>query len=167
MKRSHFIEKYRITDKLPFSPDSSVMPVTEFVRESNKFILDNFEGLFDIKYDISSYEHIKLGLDYIIYFFKLLAVDVHARTLINVTYSCNNLDFTIKISADGGLPIEKEEMRELIKTARNAGFDTQKTKDGLLLTKPVLTTTALAVYTRVIVAPSIIAKRFAEIFFGN
>ena len=167
MKRSHFIEKYKITDKQPGSPDKSVISVYDFVNETNNFLSENFEGLLRLEVNLSSYEHIRLSLDHIIYFFKLLITDTHGKSLVNVNFSCNNSNFSIKISADGGLPVKDYEMSELIRAARDAGFSVRQADDGLLLTKAVLTAAALRVFTRVIVKSGVLTKRFAEMFFGE
>lgn len=167
MRRSHFIEKYKITDKLPASPDNSVIAVYDFVNETNKFLSENFAGLLRIETDLSSYEHIRLSIDHIIYFFKLVITNIHAKSLVNVNFSCNNSGFSIKISADGGLPIEDFEMRDLIRAARNAGFSARRADDGLLLTKAVLTAKALSVFAKIIVKSGVLTKRFAEMFFGE
>ena len=167
MRRSLFLERYRISRNKPSSVDNSIISVPELVKETGGFLTENFEGLFSIENDLNSYEHVRIPLDYLAHFFKLLAVGVHSRTLLNVNFSCDFSNFKIKIDADGGLPLEDSEMRELIRAGHSAGFDVKRTKDGLLLTKAVLTAASLSVFARAITAVPGIRKVFSRIFFGE
>ena len=167
MKRSIFIEKYKISSSPIFSPESNVVSIRELIEETSDFLSNNFEGLFRIEVQPTTSGLVRIPLDYIIGFFKLLVTDIYARKLINVNYSCHNYDFVIKISVDGGMPVTKDEMRELIRTAMDAGFDTEETEDGLLLTKAILSRRDIAVFARAIVRVSIIKKKLLSIFFGK
>lgn len=167
MKRSQFISNYKISKDVPINIDSKIFSVQDFTREAKSFLYDNFEGLFNIETDIEILQHVKLPLNYLIYFFKLLAIDVHAKALINVKFSCDYENFFIQISAEGGLPIEENELRQLIRAARDAGFNTNKTEDGLFLKRAVIEVTSTAVFTRIAVPKPSIAMIFSRIFFGK
>ena len=167
MRCSLFLERYRITKEKPSSVDSSVIAVPELIKEVGGFLEDNFSGLFSIKNDLTSFEYVRIPLDYLAYLFKLLAVDVHSKTLVNVNFSCDSSNFKIKIEADGGLSSEDVEMRELMRACHSAGFDVKKIKNGLLLTRTVLTSASLSVFARAIIPASSIGKVFSRIFFGE
>ena len=165
MKRSRFLLKYGITDRLPCSIDNSVIAVEDLIKETDRFFNENFTGLFRVDFSPGSDGRIYVPLDQTIYFLKLLAVSVQAKTLVNVNYCCNNSNLYIKFSAKGGLPIEGDEMRMLIKAARNAGFEATRIKEGLLLEKSLITVTE-SVFARIAISAITIREKLYEIFFG-
>lgn len=166
MKRSHFIEKYRLSDEHPYSIDTGVIAVNDLIKESGRFLEDNFYGLFKVKSDLTVRGHICIALDQTVYFFKLLVFSIRAKSLINVNFSCNNSDLLVNISAADGLPIDGDDLRILIKSARNAGFEANKTTDGLVLSVKLLTL-PVKVFAKSIIPASTIRKKLRKIFFGK
>jgi hypothetical protein len=167
MRRSQFIEKYKIGSEASLSPLRNLVSIRELTRITGDFLSSKFGGLFCIDPPVNTREYVHLCFDHFVNLFKLLAVDVHAKSLIYVNFSCNKLKFVVNISVKGGLPIEEDELRELILCARNAGFYTDETENGLVLTKEVATVADMSVFTRIFTRKTSLEKRFAEIFFGE
>ena len=165
MNNSQLSKFYKITELSPLSINKEIVSVNDFVRESYSFLMENFNGLFEIKFDITACEHIRIPLDQIISFFKVLALNIRAKSLVFVNYSCNNSGFSIEACAKGGLPLDKAEMRKLTIFAKSAGFTVKKTAQGLLLTTAVIPESSLSVFASVIVARNLIRERFYRIFF--
>lgn len=167
MKNSHLIEKQRIADRNCFSHDDIVIAVLEFVNETDKFLSGNFEGLFNFVSNVDPGAHLKIPLDTVISIFKEMVKSIRAKSLIAIDFECNSSFFTLKISSENGLPMEEQAIKALIRTARSIDFTVKRIKNGLILEKSVLSEAAMRVFARIVIARDIIAKRFAEIFFGG
>ena len=68
------------------------------------------------------------------------------------------------MSYDDGERFDRSSERELIKLARDAGFEARRAGAGLVIYKEVFRSSVISVFTRP-AAPSLLKKIFREVFF--
>ena len=95
MRRSQFIEKYKIgTTDTPLAPQRRLVSIRELTKVTGDFLTNRFNGLFCIDPPVNTREYVHIAFDYFINLFKLLAMDVHAKSLIYVNFSFRNLRYS-------------------------------------------------------------------------
>ena len=166
MQNSKLGKKYRLSTPYVPSKKDSFFSAPDFISVTEKFLSDNFKGLFSLEKTIDDYLYINLCEDSIISFFKVLIYEIHAKELIFVNISCNFTDFCIEARLKPGLTLHVHLRQELSRLALSGGFNVCAEEKGILIKKKAFTPTVLPTYARPIQGIAL-EKRFYEIFFGN
>ena len=58
--------------------------------------------------------------EYVAYFFKTLLSEIYGRCFLNIAMSSSPTHLSIDVEADGALPLDDRQIRNLIRLARNA-----------------------------------------------
>ena len=74
--------------------------------------------------DVYSGSSVLCCTDYVAYFFKTLLADVYGRVFIEIKINLEKDHLKIIVEPSDPLPITDEEIRNLVRIARNAGFRT-------------------------------------------
>lgn len=140
------------------------MNVFDFIEVAADFIEENYRGLVRISYDVESYERVTVSEYHLARLFKKLVSISGFNKLVNVKFTCNYMNFSIEMSYDGGERFDRSSEREIIKLARDAGFEARRSGAGLVIYKEVFKSAVISVFTRPSV-PSDLRKIFHEVFF--
>ena len=123
MKKSHFREKYHITDTKPVDVIKHRISVVDFVRATETFINENFYGICEISHDVSyNTRMITVAEGHVACFFRELLESVYGKEMIRIKMSLDDELFSVNIEADGHLPIDFKDANRLIRLARSAEF---------------------------------------------
>lgn len=123
MDKREFIEKYHFENATPFSPERFLIATDSFVEVLDDFLRKNFSELIELKSDIRNTKKISVSPEYTAFFFKLLLFYVRARAFVRVEALDLADEFGINITIDRPVELEMREECDIIKTARNAGYE--------------------------------------------
>ncbi len=134
MTRMDFIMKYEITDAVPIEPSRRAIPAEAFSSALCDFLDNRFAGAIRTRSELISAQPILVSAEYAAYFFKTLLTDIYGRVFLQANIESNEKELCIIISADEALPLADSERRNLIRLARNAGFEIWPDEKSLKLT---------------------------------
>ena len=166
MQNSKFNEKHRLTRVKEELWKENLYSAPDFISVTEKFLKDNFRGLYALDITLSEYRYIRLTEEYVIYFFKHLIYDIHGDELLFVNLSCNIEDFCIEVWLKEGLTFNRHLRQKLTELATRGGFEVSLIDKRLAIKKTALTPVAVPVYARPIEG-SILETKYYDIFFGE
>lgn len=123
MTKKEFIEKYSISDTLPVDPSKKALPAESFATAITEFMENKFRGAIKVSQESISAQSILVCAEYVALFFKMLLTYVYGRVMLVMEISSDQSGLNINIHAEEDLPLTDSEMREIIRLARNGGFD--------------------------------------------
>lgn len=134
MNKGEFIKQHEISDACPIDPTRKALPAEAFSSAICDFLENRFAGAIKARAEIISAQPILISADYAAYFFKMLLTYIYGRSFLNAYFESDKNGFHILINADEELPLSDSEQRELIRIARNAGFEIYPESTSLKLT---------------------------------
>ena len=165
MEKIDFINLYKITGSKPLDPIRKAIPSEAFSSAIEQFLDERFTGAINVRTGIISAQPILICADYAAYFFKILLTYVYGRVLLNVRIDTDEDGIKIAISSEDKIPLADSEMRELIRTARNAGFEIHLGNKTINLTAEFTVTATRKVYAvSIIDGKRIMLGKLVEIF---
>ncbi len=123
MLKNEFLNKYEFSDAVPMDPTARTVPAEAFAAALEEFMNDRFRGIARVKADMISAETVLVSAEYAAYFFKTLLTYIYGRVFLNIDVSCDAIGLVMLITSEEDFPLTDEELRFLIKTARNAGME--------------------------------------------
>lgn len=134
MDKKEFIKEYKIKDALPITPALRVLPAEGFALGIEEFINERFRGVARARAQVASYAGVLVSAEYAAYFFKILLAEIYGRVFLDVRITNDNERLSIIIEHEGELPLAEKQIRDLIRTARNAGMTIGLEEGKILLT---------------------------------
>ena len=168
MRKDVFILNHQIADAYPIDPSSKILQAGEFAKALDDFLGSKFCGCVSVSLDSFSTESILVCADYVAYFFKLLLCDIYGRVFLKLSFSNGEKGLIINIFCDEELPLCDDELRLLIKTARNAGMEILPKSQEIQLTLRYQSTYEHKVYALSISKTrKLMLDRLNEIFYSG
>ena len=165
MTKKEFIEQYSISDTLPVDPSKKTLPAEAFATAITEFMEKKFRGAVKVSQDSISAQSILVCAEYVALFFKMLLTYVYGRVMLIMEISSDQSGLNIHIRAEEDLPLSDIEMRELIRLARNSGFDIRPDDRSIKLSTGFAPTIARRIYAVTIVdGKRIMLGKMVEIF---
>ena len=124
MDKIEFNSTYSISDAKPINPAHEILSADGFATAIEEFINEGFGGIAHVECDVYSGSSVLCCTDYVAYFFKTLLADVYGRVFIEIKINLEKDHLKIIVEPSDPLPITDEEIRNLVRIARNAGFKT-------------------------------------------
>ena len=124
MDKIEFNSTYSISDAKPINPAHEILSADGFATAIEEFINEGFGGIAHVECDVYSGSSVLCCTDYVAYFFKTLLADVYGRVFIEIKINLEKDHLKIIVEPSDPLPITDEEIRNLVRIARNAGFRT-------------------------------------------
>ncbi|MBR3876038.1 MAG: hypothetical protein IKJ25_04595 [Clostridia bacterium] len=122
MDKKQFVKEYNIKDAVPLDPSLRVLPAEGFAQAVEKFINERFRGVARARAQVASYAGVLVSAEYTAYFFKTLLTEIYGRAFLEINISNDNEKLIIEIEYGEELPLAEKQVRNLIRTARNAGM---------------------------------------------
>ena len=123
MTKNDFIIKYGIADTTPIDPSHKELPAESLANGILDFMNGKFKGAVETSIDQISPRAATVCPDYMAYFFKILITAVHGREMIYLRIRTTAKNLIISIHLNSPVELDRLEERELIRAARNAGFE--------------------------------------------
>ncbi len=164
MERGEFLQKFRFENTTPFSPEKFLLNSDSFTDALGDFFKRNFSELIELSSDIRIVKKISVSPEYTAFFFKLLLYYIRARAFVNVRVLDISDELGIIISIDRPVELSFRESTDIIKAARNAGYEIVPTESGYTLRVKYIEDYRLKVFARSISAPELLTA-LNEIFF--
>jgi hypothetical protein len=133
MTKNEFIKQYEISEAVPIDPSKKALPAEAFSSAITEFLEARFSGAVRVECDRISAQSILVCAEYVAFFLKRLLTDVYGRVLLTVNLKSDTDGLHIIISADEDLPLTESEIRELIRHARNGGFNVMVYSNAIAL----------------------------------
>lgn len=166
MNKEDFIYQHGIKNALPIDPSKRALPAEGFAIALTDFLSERFRGAARIECDSVSAGAILISAEYAAYFFKILLTDLYARQMLTVKISSDEKNLIIYVGADEPLLLTEGEWRDLIRLARNSGFEIYPEELGFRLTAGLSPAMIHRVYAvSVVDARRVILGKLSEIFF--
>ena len=163
MERSLFYKKHRISDTRPKNINVSSIEVRDFAETLRDFMHENFEGAVRVNIKLNATGNIEIVEDYAIYYFKLLVCSIFGRDVINIDVSTDYTEFTVKAKCSSGIFPEREDLYDIIRTARNAGFEITPERDAITIKTKLRPRITIGIGSITI---NRLKRSMANIFFG-
>lgn len=167
MKRSEFTKKHKLSPNVPTSLEATRISVSNFTKSISDFLNESFYGAveIDVARALEENSFITIYSEYIAYFFKLLLTFLHGTEVLYIKMYCdeNNM-LVIKIDSPGFKDMTREELYDIIRTARAARLSPCESADGFLLTAQMRGIEAVPLYAR---KSDTLLFELHKIFFGN
>lgn len=147
MTKSDFYKKYKLKDAKPRDPALHKIAIVDFARTLEKFTEEHFVGLAKINYDPEELDSITVSEEYSALFFKNLLANAGGRFFLNISIRREEEELLIHINP----PIDLSDLEvrsEIVKSARNAGFDLFEADGGIVLTTRAHKERFIGVYAR-------------------
>ena len=122
MDKKQFVKDYNIKDAVPLDPSLRVLPAEGFAQAIEEFINERFRGVARARAQVASYAGVLVSAEYTAYFFKTLLTEIYGRAFLEINISNDNEKLIIEIEYGEELPLAEKQVRNLIRTARNAGM---------------------------------------------
>ena len=139
IRRSSFYKNYKISNAKPVDIARHFVQVSSFCDTICDFLNNDFTGLVETICEPiwDPCVFVRISEDYTAYFLKLLLATIYGRDSVKIDMLFEDEVLTISISADGHLPIEGDEMNELVRTLRSTGFSFKVENDRITVFAPV------------------------------
>ena len=164
IKRSAFYTHYKISGAEPVTVDKHRVPISTFINTVTEFLDTEFAGLIDIEckpfWDINSC--IRICEDFTAYFFKNLLAAIYGHKAVSMEMSLSDDTFSLMIRSSGELEIDCDDMSELLRIAKTAGFNYDLSDTELTLSTRALRYNQTSVRS---LSQNILRARFVKIFF--
>lgn len=166
MTSKEFINKYNLSGALPVDPSSRVIPAASYAEALSDFLGEHFKGLIRVERELDTANSVLISPEYAAFFFKTLLTYVYGRVFLTLKIFSENDMLVMLIKSEEDLPICDKEMRNLIRTARNAGMEILPADRSIRLTLSYSDAAIRRVYA---VSPADgragMLKKLNEIFF--
>ena len=146
MERQEFIGLYNISEERPQNPHLVIMSADGFSDAIVEFINDKFRGIAHASRQRISSSSIFSSPEYTAFMLKTLLCEIYGRVFLEITFSESSDHLEIIIEAEEDLPIADNELRRIIRLARNAGMDIYPDRRRLRLTMSFSEAAARKVY---------------------
>ena len=123
MTQNEFIKYYSIADAEPVDPSKKAIPAESFSSAIEEFVNQRFPAAVRVKCGNVTAQSILVCCEYVAYFFKTLITDIYGRVMLNIEIHSDGKGLYVDIHTDGELPLTDKELRQLIRLARNGGFE--------------------------------------------
>ena len=164
IKRSAFYTHYKISGAEPVTIDKHRVPLSTFTNTVTEFLDTEFSGLIDVEckpiWDINSC--IRICEDFTAYFFKNLLAAIYGRKAVSIEMSLSDDVFSLIIRSKGNLDIDNDDIPELLRIAKSAGFSYDLSDTQLALRTRALRYNRTSVRS---LSQNLLRTRFVEIFF--
>ena len=167
MKRSEFTKKHNLSQNVPTTLEATRISVSNFAKSISDFLNGSFCGAVDVDVSRALEENsfIMIYSEHIAYFFKLLLTFLHGTEILYIKMYCNeNNMLVIKINSPGFKDMTREELYDIIRTARAAHLSPCESADGFLLTAQLRGIEAVPLYAR---KSDTLLFELHKIFFGK
>lgn len=134
MTKKEFIAQHDIADAMPIDPSRKTLPAESLSFGILEFMEYKFSGIVKVSCDNISAQSVSVCADYLAYFFKTLLTDIYGRVHLNMDITSDEKGLNLMIESDAPLPLTDSEVRELIRLARNGGFEILPDTDSIRLT---------------------------------
>lgn len=166
MTKNEYIIQYGIKDALPIDPSKKALPAEGFAMALEDFLSERFRGAVTVDREVVSAREILISAEYVAYFFKILLTDVYARQLLRINIGSDESSLIIDITTDVPLCLSDREMREIIRLARNGGFEIYPEECRIRLTAGLSPAMIRRVYAvSVVDSRRVMLSKLGEIFF--
>jgi hypothetical protein len=142
MDKAEFTLTYKISDAMPINPCREILSADGFATAIEEFINEGFGGIAHVDCDVYSGNSVLCCTEYVALFFKTLLADVYGRVFLEIKMNIEKDFVVIRIEPSDTLPLCDKEMRNLIRIARNAGFNI-RLDDGIICLKLGFTAASL------------------------
>ena len=165
MTQNEFIKYYSIADAEPVDPSKKAIPAESFSSAIEEFVNQRFPAAVRVKCGNVTAQSILICCEYVAYFFKTLITDIYGRVMLNIEIHSDGKGLYVDIHTDGELPLTDKELRQLIRLARNGGFEFYPEENGIRLSTGFTPTVARRVYALSIAdGRRIMVGKMVEIF---
>ena len=166
MRKTEFTVKYKISDIEPTSIELHRISLTTFSDTIKSFIDGNFDGVADVKIKMTrGLEcYVSLATQYVAHFCKLLLSYTYGKVYLSITIECNQNELVVRVEGDRNLGLDRRDMAELIRAARNARFAVTMGERGLILTRDVHMHYIYSIYA---ISTNVLEATLNEIFFSG
>lgn len=166
MDKKQFITEYNIKDAVPLDPSLRVLPAEGFAQAIEEFINERFRGVAKARAQVASYAGVLVSAEYAAYFFKALLCEIYGRVFLEINISNDNDRLIITIECEDELPLEEKQVRNLIRTARNAGMTIDLEESAIKLSLSFSEAAIRRVYAiSVNDGRRIMLSKFGELFY--
>ncbi len=165
MTKKEFIQHYAIADAKPLDPSKKAIPAEAFSYALAEFMENRFASVVRVSFDNISAQSVLICAEYVAEFFKMLIIQVYGRAEININISTDKERLTLIVGVDGGLPVSDSELRQLIRLARNGGFQVNLHEGAMVLSVDFTPTVSHRVYAVSIVdGRRVMLGKLVEVF---
>ena len=166
MDHFNFTDAYSISDAAPQKIKKSVHTTLAFSKGAKEFIEESFAGLAEVEYETSASLSVMISPEFSAYFFKKLLSFIYGKTFVKIRFFTDNKSLNIEITSPSALQIARQDMNELIRQARNAGFEVYAADSYISMATPILKEASLTVYAvSTDCGVQAIKQSFGSIFF--
>ncbi len=164
MRKTDFYSKYRISEVKPVDVARRTVSASDFAKATSEFLNGNFRGLCSVNSDISESGNIYIVVseDGAAYFFKIMLSYIKADRYVDIDIKIVEDELRVSISSDGHLPFDKSDGLELIRLARQAGFNVNISDELMTLRTVANCSMTFKVYA---VSRQRFASKYHEIFY--
>lgn len=167
MTKQEFCKKYKIAYNEIVNPQKELLYSHSVAEGIKEFLNDSFRGAVEVCSTVSPEKTVALSTEYTATFLKRLVVDVFGRVIIKIAIDSDEENMMLHISSDEPIPLCEEELHQLIKIARNAGFEFYLTEDGMLLTVKFAEDSVYYIYAISSQSKRRMRSKLFEMFFGG
>ena len=166
MEKSEFEKRYKFENATPFSPEKYLLNTDALSEALGDFFKKNFSELIELSSDIRIAKKISVSAEYTAFFFKLLLYYIRARAFVQAKVLDLSDELCISIVIDRPVELLLRESTDIIKAARNAGYEIMPTETGYTLRVKYTEDYRMKVFARSCSAPELLYA-LNEIFFIN
>ncbi|MBO5206383.1 MAG: hypothetical protein J6K44_00395 [Clostridia bacterium] len=166
MEKSEFEKRFKFENATPFSPEKYLLNTDGFAEALEDFFGKNFSELIELTTDIRIAKKISVSPEYTAFFFKLMLYYIRARAFIRVAVLDLSDELCISITIDRPVELLLRESTDIIRAARNAGYEITPTESGYKLRVKYTEDYRMKVFARSCSVPELLYA-LNEIFFIN
>lgn len=165
MKASDFERKYKISDSLPSETEMHTFSPRELSDALSEFFEGEFDGLVTVIAQSEKDGAVRIAEEYLAHFFKSLLRLLYGIRLLTLRICASVDSFSIIATCEGGIFVNKTELGELFRDARNAGFEIERFPEGFKLSAPLLPRSDFALHA-VFADRTLLVAKLRKIFFN-
>lgn len=155
----------QLSDRRPADPALKEFSPIDVSSSLSAFVREHFRGLAEVSYDISDTKCVKIAPEYLAYFLRQLLRAVDAREFVKIKAFVSDGSLCFDIKFDNPISFTKEELAQLLLSAKDAGFYTTASEYGFLLKAEISQTApTMFVYAN---DTDALKSIFAKIFFDK
>lgn len=142
---SCFNTDFSISDILPTNPTHIPIGTRELIFATKDYLDNRFRGIMRVNIIDIKDKYLMVCPDYFAYFFRTLLSDIYGRAFLNIEFSVNK--DKIQIIADWeNFELSDSQTRNLIRIARNAGFEIYPNEKCIKLSAECLESVVTQIY---------------------
>ena len=128
-----FETDFCISDILPADPTYIPAGTRELIFATKDYLDDRFRGIMSVNIINIEDKFLMVCPDYFAYFFKTLLSYIYGRAFLKIEFSVNKDKIEIKADWEENFELSDSQTRNLIRIARNAGFEIYPEKNRIKL----------------------------------